>query len=101
MIDITEKDGAVTFRVRVVPRASRTEIAGELDGALKIRIASPPVDGAANEELIKFLAKQLGVSKSDVEIAGGKNSKSKSIRVRNVASDAVAKAINLIDPKIP
>ena len=94
MIDITEKDGAVTFRVRVVPRASRTEIAGELDGALKIRIASPPVDGAANEELIKFLAKQLGVSKSDVEIAGGKNSKSKLVIARRIAAGSLASRLS-------
>ena len=47
----TEKDGAVIFTVRVAPRASKTEIVGKFDGALKIRIASPPVDGAANAEL--------------------------------------------------
>ena len=45
MINLAEKDGAIIFNVRVVPRASKSEIVGELDGALKIRIASPPVDG--------------------------------------------------------
>ncbi len=52
------------FDVRVVPRASKSEIVGEHDGALKVRIASPPVDGAANEELIKVLSKKFGVPKS-------------------------------------
>lgn len=72
------------FRVRVVPRASKSELAGELDGALKIRIASPPVDGAANAELIKLLSKTFGVSKSEVEIVGGQTSKTKQIKISNL-----------------
>lgn len=84
MINFKEKDGSVIFDVRVVPRASKTEIVGEYDGALKIRIASPPVDGAANEELIKVLAKQFDVSKSAVEIIGGQTSKTKQILIRNI-----------------
>lgn len=83
MIDLTEKEGAVVFNVRVVPRASRSEIVGEHDGALKVRIASAPVDGAANTELIKLLAKQFGVAKSDVEIVGGETSKTKRIKIIN------------------
>jgi uncharacterized protein len=72
-----EKDGAIIFTVRVVPRASKSEIVGEMDGALKVRIASPPVDGAANAELIKVLAKNFGVAKSAIEIVGGQTSKTK------------------------
>lgn len=66
-MNVVEKDGAITFAVRVVPRASRSQIAGEYDGALKIHLTSPPVDGAANAELTKLLAKTFGVSKSDIE----------------------------------
>lgn len=55
------------------------------DGALKIRIASPPVDGAANGELIKLLAKTFGVRKADVEITGGQTSKTKRIRIANLS----------------
>lgn len=87
MIDITEKDGAVTFAVRVVPRASRTEIAGEMDGSLRVRISSPPVDGAANAELVKFFAKRVGVSRSDVEIVAGHTSKSKLLRINGVTAE--------------
>lgn len=68
MIKFKEKDGCLIFNIRVVPRASKTEIVGEYDGVLKVRIASPQVDGAANTELIKVLAKQFGVPKSAVEI---------------------------------
>lgn len=87
MIEITEKDGAVTFAVRVVPRASRTEIAGEMDGALRVRISAPPVDGAANDEVIKFFAKRLGVSRSSVDIVSGHTSKSKLLRIYGITAE--------------
>ncbi|MGI8555451.1 MAG: DUF167 domain-containing protein [Pyrinomonadaceae bacterium] len=69
--------------MRVVPRASTSEIVGETGGALKIRIASPPVDGAANAELIKLLSKTFGVPKSNVEILGGATAKFKSVKISN------------------
>ncbi len=81
MIQFTEKDGALIFNVNVVPRASKSEIVGEHDGALKVRIASPPIDGAANAELIKVLAKRFNVPKSAVKILGGQTSKTKQIKI--------------------
>ena len=89
MIDISEKDGTVVFTVRVVPRASRSEIAGGLNGAVKVRITSPPVDGAANAELIKLFAKTLRVSKSDVEIISGQTSKTKLVQITGVTADQI------------
>jgi hypothetical protein len=86
-INITEKDGAAIFSVRVVPRASKSEIVGEHDGALKVRIASPPVDGAANVELSRLLAKTLGVAKGAVEIVSGQTSKAKQIRITGVKAE--------------
>jgi uncharacterized protein (TIGR00251 family) len=82
MVDYSEKDGALSFKVRVVPRASRSEISGEHDGALRVRIAAPPVDGAANEELVRTLAKAFEVSRSNIEIVAGHNSRSKQISIR-------------------
>jgi hypothetical protein len=81
MIRFSEQNGATVFTVRVVPRASKSEIVGAHDGALKIRLAAPPVEGAANEELIKTLAKYFDVNKSAVEIVGGATAKTKQIRV--------------------
>jgi uncharacterized protein (TIGR00251 family) len=81
MIDYSEKAGALTFKVQVVPRASRSEIVGEHNGALKVRLAAPPVDGAANEELIRTLAHALGMKRGAVEIIGGHTSKTKQVRV--------------------
>jgi len=81
MIRCTESDGAITFSVRVVPRASQSAVAGEHDGALKVRVAAPPVEGAANEELIKFLAREFAVPARDVDIKSGHTSKTKVVRV--------------------
>jgi hypothetical protein len=72
----------LTFAVRIVPRASRSEIAGEYNGALRVRIAAPPVDGAANRELVRTLAKIFKLPQNAVEIVSGANSKSKTVRVR-------------------
>jgi uncharacterized protein (TIGR00251 family) len=83
LINIREKDGALIFAVRVVPRASKSEIVGCHDGALKVRLAAPPVDGQANEELIKLLAKEFGVAKSDVSILSGQTSKTKQLSISN------------------
>ncbi len=84
MIQFTEKGDDLIFNVRVVPRASKSEIVGEMGGALKIRIASPPVDSAANAELIKVLSKRFDVAKNAVEITGGQTSKQKQVRISGV-----------------
>ena len=68
--------------IRITPNASKDEISGrEEDGKLKIKIQSPPVDGAANRRLIEFLAKSVGVSKSKVRIIRGDKSRSKIIEI--------------------
>ncbi len=90
---IVEKDGSIIFAIRVVPRASRSQIVGEYDGALKVQLVSPPVDGAANAELIKLLAKQFRVSKSDVEIVVGETSKSKRIKIANLSQSEFEEVI--------
>jgi uncharacterized protein (TIGR00251 family) len=81
VIRFNEKDDCLVFRARIVPRASTSEIVGEHDGALKVKIASPPVDGAANAELIKVPAKFFDVQKSAVEILKGQTSKTKQIKI--------------------
>ena len=93
MVNISEKDGSISFMVRVVPRASKTEFAGELRGAAKVRVASPPVDGAANAELIKLFAKTLGIGKSSVEIVAGQTSKTKQIRITGATAEQLRNAI--------
>jgi len=84
-MDLGEKNGSIIFDIRVVPRASRSEIVGEHGGGLKVRIASPPVAGAANADLIRILAKYFGVAKKDIEIVGGQTSKNKRIKIVNLS----------------
>lgn len=91
MIKFSEKDGAVIFNVRVVPRASKSEIVGEHDGALKIKIAAPPVDGAANAELIRVLAKFLETPKSNIEITSGQQSRNKQVKIHNSEQRVLSK----------
>ena len=75
--------------MRVVARASRSEVAGEFDGALRVRIAASPVEGAANRELIRLLARELKIPQSAIRIVSGLGSKSKSIRLSRVTADAL------------
>jgi len=89
MIEIYEQDDSVTFDVRVIPRSSKSEVVGELDGALKVKLKAPSVDGAANDELIKLLSKEFGVSRSGLEIVSGFKSKSKRIRVNRLTKQQI------------
>lgn len=83
--------GQVVFKVQVVPRSSRSEVVGEHNGALRVRIAAPPVDGAANEELIRILAKAFDVSRSAVKIVSGHGGKLKQIGIEGNTSEIVAR----------
>ena len=69
------------LEVQLQPKAKRDEIVGELDGALKIRVQAPPVDGAANKALEAFLAKQFGVGKRQVTVEQGATSRRKRVRI--------------------
>lgn len=79
---ITERDGGFLLRVHVQPRASKSEIAGLHGDAVKVRLRAPPVDGAANEELIRFIAELLDVRRDDVSLVSGATSRSKRLFVR-------------------
>lgn len=85
-MQITEKDGALSFTVRVQPRASSDEIAGEWQDGLKIRLTAPPLDDRANEALRRLLATRLKVPLSAVRIAAGERSRNKRVEVRGVTA---------------
>ncbi len=87
---ITDAKGGAAFTVRVVTRARQREIVGvQDDGALKIRLTSPPLDNRANEELVDFLAQELGVNKSQIEIVAGQKGREKLISVEDIAPEIV------------
>lgn len=93
MINFREKDSALIFTVRVTARASKSEIAGELGGALKVRLTRPPVDNAANEELIRLLAKEFGAAKSEVNILSGHTSKIKQVSIGNCSKEKLTRIL--------
>jgi len=86
---VEEKDGVVSFAVRVQPRSSRDEIAGEYQDALKIRLTAPPVDDRANEALRKFLAARLKLPLAAVRIASGARSRTKRVEIKGITSAAI------------
>ena len=97
MINYSETKDKLSFTVRVVPRASRTQIVGEADGALRVRIAAPPVAGAANDELVRVLARALRVSRSAVAITAGQSSRLKRVAVSGIAPEALLTLVKAID----
>lgn len=77
----------VSLQIKVMPRASRNEVGEVLGDRLKLKIAAPPVDSAANEELVAFLAKRLGVSRGAVQVTHGQTSRNKTVVIRGVTME--------------
>ena len=107
MPPFTKKSDGIVLKVYVQPKSSSNAIVGIHDDALKIRLTAPPVDGAANQLCIKFLAKSLGIPKSSLEILSGHASRFKQVLIRTPDSsddalDIIVKEIkNLIPSKNP
>lgn len=74
------------IKFRIIPNARKTELAGEYADAVKIKLSAPPVEGKANAELIKYLSKSLGVSKSSIIFVSGETSKDKLLEIPNFDS---------------
>jgi len=88
-VTIHQTDGGVRFAVRVQPRASRSEVCGVHGEALKVRLAAPPVDGAANDALVALLADEIGVARRSVRIVSGAAARSKMVEVEGIRSDLI------------
>jgi len=86
---LTPHPEGVCLRVKVVPRSSRNQIGEALGDRLKIKITAPPVDSAANDELLKFLARQLALPKSDVQLIHGQTSRHKTVLLRSQSAGQV------------
>jgi uncharacterized protein len=84
---------SVRINIYVQPRASKTCIAGMHDGHVKVRLAAPPVDGAANAALVEFVAERLGIAKSRVRVVGGISSRRKVLEIDGVDAATVAAAL--------
>lgn len=98
MIRFTADNNVITFTVRAQPRASKSAVVGEVEGALKIKLAAPPVDGAANEELIRFLAQAFALPRRAVTILSGATAKNKIVRLEGVSA---AQFTQILQQSIP
>lgn len=87
---VSVRPGGCSLRVRVVPRAGRTMVGGERDGALLVRLAAAPVEGEANDALIAFLSDRLGVPRRTVRLVAGAHARDKRLDIDGLAPPDVA-----------
>lgn len=92
-LKIKKVEGGIQFSAAIQPRSSRNQVVGLHNNALKIRLTSPPVDGAANRLCVKFLGKFLGISPSRIGITGGLTSKNKIIRIDGMTEASFLKKL--------
>ncbi len=90
---VKESKNGLTFDIQVTPRAKRAGIAGWQDEALKVKVTALPVEGAANDAVISLLAKELGLKKGQIGILAGKQSRRKTILIKEITKDALEKKI--------
>lgn len=89
-LEITNASGGAAFNVRVVTRASQTEIGGVgEDGILKVRLKSASAEGAANEELVSFLAKELDIEPGKIEVVAGQDKRDKILSIEGISPDVL------------
>jgi uncharacterized protein (TIGR00251 family) len=92
---IREIDGGAIFTAKIVPSSSQTRVCGLLDGILKIKVSAPAEKGKANQCLIGFLSKQLGIKKSAVSIISGPTNPVKQIQVLGISGQTLLERLNL------
>lgn len=95
MTIVEDRKGDVILNVLIQPRSSKTEIAGRHGETLKIRLTSPPVEGAANEQCRSLLSKVLKVPKKNIEIISGLKSRTKKLKITNISRSDAEKALKL------
>jgi uncharacterized protein len=94
-LQIESTEGGVIFTVKVVPGSSRTGVSGMLNGMVKIKISAAPEKGKANQCLIKFLAKKLGVKKSAISVISGRTNPIKKVEVLGISAETLVMKLNL------
>ena len=94
MIGLREEADGVSFEVRVQPRSSKTEISGIQDGILRVRLTSPPVDGAANKQCIELLSRKMKIPKRAIRIASGASARRKRLKVLGMGIEEMKNILN-------
>jgi len=92
---LESRNGDVLLRVKVQPKASRDAILGEQDGRIRIALTAPPVDGAANEALVRFLASVLAIGRRQITIQSGERGREKTLRLADTPVGAIASTLGI------
>jgi uncharacterized protein (TIGR00251 family) len=95
LLVLQARDNGLAFPVRVVPRASRDELAGAAEGVLKVRLTAPPVEGAANQALLRLLAKALDLPKNRLRLLAGEKSRNKTVWVEGLQPAELERRLGL------
>lgn len=95
MLTISDKEGSAVFSIRVKPGGKKNEIIGVHDGALKLSVTAPPIEGKANRAVTKFISKLLGVSPSRVGIVSGESSRTKRVKIEGLSAQEVKKLLSV------
>jgi len=96
MLNIQASDEGLRIEVKVQPRSSRNQISGEQDGALKVKLTAPPVEGEANQALINFLARLLKVPRKNIVLIRGETARTKLIEIRGLSKEELQQALGLL-----
>ena len=100
-LSIQESDEGVVLLAKIVPGSSgSTRIYGLLDGMLKVKVAAPPEKGKANQCLLRFLAKELGVKKNAVNIVAGRTSPIKQVRIAGISAETLLKKLHMTEQDV-
>ena len=90
---MNETPTGVELKIHAVPRASKNEIQGLHNNALKVRLTTPPVDGKANQALIKFLSKTLGIPNAQIQLLRGKTTRYKTVRIHGLSKETLTEKL--------
>jgi len=93
-LDFRQVDGGIVLGVKVVPGSSRTELVGEYNGMLKIKLSAAPEKGKANKCLIEYMAKLLSVRKTSISIISGATTSVKQLQILDVEPERVLNSLN-------
>ncbi len=91
---LSETPNGVRLSLYVAPRAARSRVAGEYGDRLKLHVAAPPVDGAANKEIVRYLSRLTGVAKSNIRITSGDTGKRKSVEIEGMSLHSASEVFN-------
>ncbi len=95
MLNIQETPDGVRIEVKALPRSSKNQVQGEQDGALKVKLAAAPVDGEANQALVKYLASYLDIPRRNVVLLKGESSRNKVLEIKGLSREQLLQKLNL------